>query len=112
MKYSAVKLELNKCLKCEQLDETTYLIFNQSENTYHIINSTAKFILDNCADSSVDNILQMMKKQYIFSDTSEEEIVADIEYILDDFLEKRIIFPEKHFMTDSVRQTIREELCK
>ncbi len=96
MKYRLVKLELNKNLKCEQLDENTYLIFNQSENTYHIINSTAKFILDNCGGSSVDNVVEMMKKQYISSDVSEEDIIADMEAILDDFLQKKILFTVEH----------------
>lgn len=86
-----LNLCVNKNLLVENVDENTTLIYDPIERSYHTLNHTAKFILNNCTVGSMEELIQLIKQTYDVSNISDNQIESNTLFALEQLLKKNIL---------------------
>ena len=69
-----------------------FLIVMNENNNIHYLNSTAKFIYEHCdSDNTIENIFDLIKKEFEITSDMEEEVKKDVVSIIRDFQWQKII---------------------
>lgn len=84
-------LYLNDAITVDDIDEDTLLLYNPLSRSYHVLNSAARLIYENCTRLSRNEIFDLIRKKYDISELPDDDLVKDITDTIKLLLNQNII---------------------